>query len=159
MEDVGFVCGGEGVGQGMTHGGWRVGRGRAVEISAEGLEEAGGGGGREDGSEEVEGVGMGEEFGEGAGGLVAAGVEEGESVAAGMDFGETAGGEEDGFSLGCEGGEELFEVGAGGGFKAGEGGVEEEEVGFSNEGVGEQGAALGGALDWVGGGAGARGRG
>ena len=140
-----------GVGHGMTQGGdGSCGRIIAMEIGAENFEEAGGGGGREDGGEEAEGVGVGEEFGAGAGGLESAFVEEGEAVAAGMDFRETAGGEEDGFSLGSEGGEEVFEFDAGGGVEVGKGGVEQEQVGFFDEGVGEVGTASGGVQGLLG---------
>ena len=151
MEDVGLFCGVVGVGQGMTQGGGgRFGRIVATEIGAEDLEEAGGGGGRENGREKAEGGGVGEEFGEGAGGLVATGVEDGEAVAVGMDFGEAAGGEEDGFALGGKGDEEVFEIGAGGGVEVGEGGVEEEQVGLFDEGVGEVGTAGGGVQGLLG---------
>lgn len=70
-------------------------------------------------------------------------VKDGEAMAEGVEVSDAAGGEEDGLALSCLGGEEGFEFGAFGGCEVGEGGVEEEEVGFFDEGVGELGAEVG----------------
>jgi hypothetical protein len=96
----------------------------------------------EGGGGDLDGVGVGEEFAEGALGLDAATVVDYDAVADVFDIGEEVAAEDDGGSAVGEGDNEIFDFAAADGVEAGGGFIEDDEFRVIDEGLGEADTAL-----------------